>query len=64
MKHDLEKLRAVLSPTQYKYYVAYVYYQKPLNEIAQYYGVGIPAVCRAIKRARVRVLDYYAREVN
>lgn len=59
MNSEKKCLRAVLTPTQYDYYVDYVYNHKPLNEIAAEYGVGIPAVCRAIKRARERVLQYY-----
>lgn len=51
-------LRAVLTPKQYRYYSAYLYGGQTLADISIQYDVDITTVCKTIKRARERVLQY------
>lgn len=51
-------LRAVLTPKQYRYYTAYLYGNQTLADISIDYDVSITTVCKTIKRARERVLQY------
>ena len=51
-------LRAILTPTQYRYYVYYMYGGLKLVDIAMYYDVDISTVCRTIKNARKRIIAY------
>lgn len=49
---------AILTPTQYRYYMAYFRGGKSLAEISIAYGVDISTVCRVIKNARRRIIEY------
>lgn len=51
-------LRAVLTPTQYRYYTDYLYRGLKLADISLQYDVDITTVCRTLQRARQRVLRY------
>lgn len=51
-------LRAVLTPTQYRYYTGYIYAGKTLAELSVEYDRDITTICRTLKTARRRVLDY------
>lgn len=51
-------LRHILTPTQYKYYTYYLYGGLKLADIAIYFDVDISTVCRTIKNAQKRVLEY------
>ena len=51
-------LRAILTPKQYAYYTEYVYGTDRLADIAIRYDVDITTVCRVIKTARKRIINY------
>ena len=51
-------LRAILTPTQHRYYVYYMYGGLKLADIAMYFDVDISTVCRTIKNARKRIIAY------
>lgn len=56
---DAIPYEAILTPTQYNYYMAYFRGGKMLSDIADAYGVDITTVCRVIKAARRRIIAYY-----
>lgn len=51
-------LRAVLTPVQYRYYTEYIYGGSTLADISIRYDRDITTICRTIKKARQRVLQY------
>lgn len=51
-------LKAILTPTQHRYYTYYMYGGLKLADIAMYFDVDISTVCRTIKNARKRILAY------
>ena len=55
-------LRAILTPVQYRYYTGYIYAGKGLAELSIEYDRDITTICRTIKKARLRVLDYLAEQ--
>lgn len=55
-------LKAILTPTQYRYYIYYMYGGLKLADIAIYFDVDISTVCRTIKNARKRILAYIERQ--
>lgn len=59
VQFDAVPYEVILTPTQYNYYKAYFRGGKTLAEIADAYGVDITTVCRVIKNARRRIIDYY-----
>lgn len=59
--HDTEYMRQILTPTQYKYYVEYCYNGMLLTDISIKYDVDVSTVCRVIKNARKRILEYLER---
>lgn len=59
--HDTEYMRNILTPTQYKYYVEYCYNGMLLTDISIKYDVDVSTVCRVIKNARKRILEYLER---
>ena len=59
IQFDSVPYEAILTPTQLKYYTAYFRGGKSLAEISIAYGVDISTVCRVIKNARRRIIEYY-----
>lgn len=57
-------LRDILTPTQYKYYVYYIYGGLKLADIAMYWDVDITTVCRTIKNAKKRILAYHETQLK
>lgn len=51
-------LRDILTPTQYKYYLYYVYGGLTLADISILFDRDITTICRTISKARLRVLNY------
>lgn len=64
MVHDTEYMRQILTPTQYKYYVEYCYNGMLLTDISIKYDVDVSTVCRVIKNARKRMLEFFENGVN
>ena len=58
------KLKAMLTPTQYKYYTDYLYNNMRLWQIADKYGVDITTVCRVIKTARKNIIKYGGADIG
>lgn len=57
-------LQGILTPTQYRYYVYYMYGGIKLADIAIYFDVDISTVCRTIKNARKRILAYHETQLK
>ena len=53
-------LETILTPKQLKYYTAYFRDAKKMVDISIENGVDISSVCRVIRNARKRIIDYYA----
>lgn len=51
--------QAILTPRQYRYYAAYFRDGKTMQEISIENDVDISTICRVIKNARKRIIDYY-----
>lgn len=56
-----DKLRGILTPTQYKYWIEYFYNNHTLADISIMYDVHISTVCHVLKNARKRYLSYVER---
>lgn len=52
--------KLILTQTQYKYYLSYFVDGKSLGEISVEYDVDVSTVCRVLKSARRRIIDYMA----
>lgn len=59
VRFDAVPYEAILTPKQYDYYRAYFREGKTLANISLMYGVDISTVCRVIKNARRRIIEYY-----
>lgn len=63
LRFDNVPAEIILTPKQYKYYKAYFRDGKKLADISIMYDVDITTVCRVLKSARSRMIQYYE-EVN
>ena len=61
LRFDNVPAEVILTPKQYKYYKAYFRDGKKLADISIMYDVDITTVCRVLKSARRRMIDYYER---
>lgn len=59
LRFDNVPAEIILTSKQYKYYKAYFRDGKKLADISIMYDVDISTVCRVIKSARRRLLQYY-----
>lgn len=61
LRFDNVPAEIILTPKQYKYYKAYFRDGKKLADISIMYDVDITTVCRVLKSARRRLINYYER---
>lgn len=51
-------IEVILTPTQYRYYQSYFRDGKTMTDISIENDVNISTVCRVLKNARKRILEY------
>lgn len=62
VRFDQVPIEIILTGTQLKYYREYFKNSKSMADISIMYGVDISTVCRVLKNARKRIIEYYNRE--
>lgn len=59
LRFDNVPAEVILTPRQYKYYKAYFRDGLRMADISIKYDVDISTVCRVLKSARKRLIEYY-----